>query len=120
VQVDFNLDRLRSFIVVGRTGTLSAAAKELGTTQPNLGRQMTLLEKEVNLVLFVRHLRGLGLTKQGQEFLDLCQDIIGRLAQETGVIREGALEPEGNLHFLSGVGTLEDILGNSPAMRKGL
>lgn len=110
--MDFNLAHLRAFIIVARTGNLSAAARELGTTQPNLGRQMTALEKEVNLVLFVRHSRGLGLTKQGQEFLDLCQDIVGRLAQGTGVIREKGLEPQGSLHFLSGVGILENILEN--------
>jgi DNA-binding transcriptional LysR family regulator len=93
--LDFNLNHLRSFIVVSRTGNLSAAAKELGTTQPNLGRQMTALEKEVNLVLFVRHSRGLALTKQGQDFLDLCQRIVGQLAQETNVIRDRDLEPQG-------------------------
>ena len=65
LQMDFNLHHLRSFIIVARTGNLSAAAYELNTTQPNLGRQMTALEKEVNLVLFARHPRGLGLTKQG-------------------------------------------------------
>jgi DNA-binding transcriptional LysR family regulator len=91
---------------------LSAAARELGTTQPNLGRQMTALEKEANLVLFVRHSRGLGLTKQGQEFLDLCRDIVGCLAQETSVIRKKGLEPQGSLHFLSGIGILENILEN--------
>lgn len=112
LQMDFNLDQLRSFIVVARTGTLSAAAKELGTTQPNLGRQMTALEKEVNLVLFVRHSRGLGLTKQGQEFLDLCQDIVGRLAQKTSIIREKNYDPEGSFHFVSGFGLLETILEN--------
>lgn len=110
--MDFNLNHLRSFIVVARTGNLSAAAKELGTTQPNLGRQMTALEKEVNLVLFARHSRGLDLTKQGQEFLELCQDIVGRLAQGTNVIREKDSDPEGNFHFLSGVGLLETVLEN--------
>jgi DNA-binding transcriptional LysR family regulator len=110
--MDFNLDRLRSFIVVARTGNLSAAAKELETTQPNLGRQMTALEKEVNLTLFVRHSRGLKLTKQGQEFLDLCQDIVGRLAQGTDIIRDSGLEPQGRLYVLSGIGVLENILEN--------
>ena len=110
--MDFNLAHLRSFIVVARTGNLSAAAKEIGTTQPNLGRQMTALEKEVNLVLFARHSRGLGLTKQGQEFLNLCQDIIGRLAQGTSIIREKDSDPEGNFHFISGFGLLETILEN--------
>lgn len=112
LQMDFNLNHLRSFIIVARTGNLSAAAKELGTTQPNLGRQMTALEKEVNLVLFVRHSRGLGLTKHGQEFLDLCQDIVGRLAQGTNVIREKDADPEGGFHFVSGFGLLETILEN--------
>jgi DNA-binding transcriptional LysR family regulator len=112
LQMDFNLNHLRSFIIVARTGNLSAAAKELGTTQPNLGRQMTALEKEVNLVLFVRHSRGLGLTKHGQEFLDLCQDIVGRLAQGTNIIREKDSGPEGSFHFVSGVGLLEIILQN--------
>jgi DNA-binding transcriptional LysR family regulator len=108
----FNLDRLRSFIVVSRLQNLSAAAKELGMTQPNLGRQMTALENELKLTLFVRHSRGLALTKQGQEFLDLCHDIVGRLAQGTDVIRGKGQEPHGHLKVLSGIGVLENILEN--------
>ncbi|MBM3632683.1 MAG: LysR family transcriptional regulator [Alphaproteobacteria bacterium] len=110
--MDFNLNHLRSFIIVARTGNLSAAAKELGTTQPNLGRQMTALEKEVNLILFVRHSRGLALTKHGQDFLNLCQEVVGRLAQGTDVIREKDSEPEGMFKFTSGIGLLETVLEN--------
>ncbi|MGV8948327.1 MAG: LysR family transcriptional regulator [Candidatus Paracaedibacter sp.] len=112
LQMDFNLNHLKSFIVVARTGNLSMAAKELGTTQPNLGRQMTTLEKEVNLVLFARYPRGLDLTKQGQEFLSLCQDIIGSLAQGTSLIKQKDSDPEGGFHFVSGAGLLEAILEN--------
>ncbi len=112
--MDFNLDRLRSFIVVSRTGNLSAAAKELGTTQPNLGRQMTALEKEVRLTLFSRHSRGLYLTKQGEDFLNVCQDIVGQLAQRTDIIREKDSAPEGTLKIVTGVGTTEAILDNLP------
>ncbi len=108
--MDFNLDRLRAFIVVARTGNLSAAAKELRTTQPNLGRQMTALEKEVRLTLFVRHSRGLHLTKQGQDFLELCNDIVGQLAQRTDIIREKGFEPEGILKVSTGTGSYEDII----------
>lgn len=110
--MDFNLDCLRSFIIVARTGNLSAAAKELGTTQPSLGRQMTALENEVKLILFIRHPRGLGLTKQGQEFLDLCEEIVGQLSQVTSVIREKDSEPEGSFNFVCGIGLLETILEN--------
>lgn len=108
--MDFNLDRLRAFIVVARMGNLSAAAKELGTTQPNLGRQMTALEKEVRLTLFVRHSRGLALTKQGEEFRLACQDIVFKISQISDIIREKESKPEGTLKVISGSGILERIL----------
>jgi DNA-binding transcriptional LysR family regulator len=46
------LTHLKSFLTVARKGNLSAAAKELGCTQPNLGRQMTALAKEVGMEHF--------------------------------------------------------------------
>jgi DNA-binding transcriptional LysR family regulator len=110
--MDFNIDRLRTFIVVARTGNLSAAAKELGASQPNVGRQMTALEKEVRIALFIRHSRGLELTEEGKDFLGLCQDIVGRLAQGTDVIREKKSEPHGTLKVVSGIGSSEAILKN--------
>lgn len=116
--MDFNLDHLRSFAVLARIGNLSAAAKELGTTQPNLGRQMTALEKEVRLPLFVRHSRGIYLTKQGEDFRKLCQDIIGQLAQKTDIIRESGFEPEGTLTVATGTGSLEDIAKNLSSFSK--
>jgi len=112
--MDFNLDRLRTFIVVSRAGNLSAAARELDATQPNVGRQMAALEKEVGLTLFVRHSRGLDLTKQGREFLLLCYDIVGRLAQGTDVIREKDSGPSGCLKVASGSKMRERILEKLP------
>lgn len=110
--MDFNLDRLRTFIVVARTGNLSAAARELGATQPNVGRQMAALEKEVRLTLFIRHSRGLSLTKQGEEFRIACQDIVGQIVQIADIIREKDSKPEGILKIVTGLGTTETILNN--------
>jgi DNA-binding transcriptional LysR family regulator len=112
MQMNFNLDRLRTFIVVARTGNLSAAARELDATQPNVGRQMAALEKEIGLTLFVRHSRGLGLTKQGEEFLALCHDIFGRLVQGRDIIREKDSKPQGILRVVTGIGTTETIIEN--------
>src|SRR3954466_8358398 len=118
LQMDFNLNHLRSFMTVARIGNLSAAARELGTTQPNLGRQMTALANEVGMELFVRHSRGMDLTQQGKEFFDLCQDIVGRLAQGTDIIRWKNAEPQGNFHFLSGMGIQELIIENIAILGK--
>ncbi|MGV8949171.1 MAG: LysR family transcriptional regulator [Candidatus Paracaedibacter sp.] len=108
--MNFNLDKLRSFIVVGRTGNLSTAAREIGISQPNLGRQMTALGKEVGLTLFVRHSRGIVLTKQGEEFLALCYDIVGRFVQGTDLIREKDFDPSGSLKVVSEPWIIERIL----------
>src|SRR5665213_417700 len=49
----------RAFLAVLRDGTLSGAARELGLTQPTLGRQIAELEHRLGTALFVRSQRGL-------------------------------------------------------------
>jgi DNA-binding transcriptional LysR family regulator len=105
-----DLGRLKAFLTVARKGNLSSAAKELGMTQPNLGRQMTALAKEVEMDLFARHSRGMELTQRGKEFFDLCQRIVGELDQETAVIREKDSEPQGCLRIITGIGSTESII----------
>ena len=108
--MDFNLNHLRSFLVVARKGNLSSAAKELNTTQPNLGRQMTALSKEVGMPLLERHSRGVVLTEQGQDFLEVCQRTVGQLEQDTNLIREKGAEAQGTLRVVTGVGAGQVIL----------
>jgi DNA-binding transcriptional LysR family regulator len=54
-----NWDLYRSFLSVLRTGSLSAAARELGLTQPTLGRHIAELEQALDLPLFARSPGGL-------------------------------------------------------------
>src|SRR5262245_33237145 len=44
--VRFDWNRARAFLVTAEEGSLSAAARALGLTQPTLGRQVEALEKE--------------------------------------------------------------------------
>lgn len=52
-------DLYRSFLYVYREGTLSAAARALGTTQPTVGRHIDALEASLGVKLFTRTLDGL-------------------------------------------------------------
>ena len=52
----------RSFLSVLRTGSLSAAAREEGLTQPTLGRHIDSLEQALGVGLFVRSQHGLSPT----------------------------------------------------------
>lgn len=55
----------KSFLTVAETGSLSAAARVLGVSQPTLGRQVKELEAQLGAELFQRAPRGLILTPTG-------------------------------------------------------
>jgi len=56
---DINWDFYRTFLAVLRSGSLSAAARELGLTQPTVGRHIDALEQEIGCQLFTRSQQGL-------------------------------------------------------------
>ncbi|MDU8928465.1 LysR family transcriptional regulator [Alisedimentitalea sp. MJ-SS2] len=67
--MDFDWNQLRGFLATAEEGSLSAAARVLGLTQPTLGRQVTALEEALGVALFERVGRGLVLTLSGRELL---------------------------------------------------
>jgi len=68
--VSFDWNQTRGFLVTAEEGSLSAAARALGLTQPTVGRQVAALEAELGVTLFERIGRSLALTKSGLELLD--------------------------------------------------
>ena len=68
--ITFDWNRVRAFLVTAEEGSLSAAARALGLTQPTLGRQVDALERDLGVALFERHGRGLRPTPAGLELLD--------------------------------------------------
>jgi len=53
------------FLAVAETGSLSGAARALGSSQPTVGRQIREIETQLGAVLFQRQPRGLSLTDTG-------------------------------------------------------
>ncbi|MEH6651952.1 MAG: LysR family transcriptional regulator [Motiliproteus sp.] len=68
--VNFDWNRARAFLVAAEEGSMSAAARALGVSQPTLGRQVTALEQELGLTLFDRGGRGLELTPSGLALIE--------------------------------------------------
>ncbi|GAA6193340.1 LysR family transcriptional regulator [Phaeobacter gallaeciensis] len=68
--ISFDWSHIRAFLATAEEGSLSAAARVLGQTQPTLGRQVTALEEELGVTLFERTGRALILTQPGAELLD--------------------------------------------------
>ena len=68
--ITFDWNHIRAFLVTAEEGTLSAAAKALGLTQPTLSRQVSALESELKITLFERVGQRLVLTDSGVELLE--------------------------------------------------
>lgn len=66
----FDWNQARAFLATVEEGSLSAAARALGLTQPTLGRQVKALENDLGIVLFERTGASLELTPAGTELLE--------------------------------------------------
>lgn len=86
--VKFDWNRARAFLVTAEEGSLSAAARALGMTQPTLGRQVDALEAELDVILFERAGRGLVLTPSGLELLDYVR-AMGEAANRVSLAASG-------------------------------
>lgn len=84
----FDWNRMRAFLATAETGSLSAAARQLGLTQPTLGRQVSALEDELGLALFERTARSLTLTDAGRDLLAGAQEM-GGAATRISMLAQG-------------------------------
>jgi DNA-binding transcriptional LysR family regulator len=89
---------LRVFLAIARAGTLGAAARTLGQTQPTMGRRLRALEAAIGHTLFQRTVDGFVLTDEGsavlghaermeEEALALQRGLAGSEAQLEGMLR---------------------------------
>ena len=65
----FDWNQARAFLVTAEEGSLSAAARALGLTQPTLSRQVAGIEEALGVTLFERSSRRLLLTQAGTQLL---------------------------------------------------
>lgn len=72
---------VQSFLAVAETGTLSAAAQQLGASQPTLGRQIKTIERQLGVELFIRQPRGLALTEAGQSLVPAAREVRNSINQ---------------------------------------
>jgi molybdate transport repressor ModE-like protein len=71
---------LRVLRAVARQGSFSAAARELGLTQPAISQQMKALEKSVGTPLVVRVGRGVALSEAGRVLAEHAAGVLAGLA----------------------------------------
>src|SRR5690606_38189732 len=81
----FDWNQVRALLATVEAGSLSAAARQLGLTQPTLGRQVAALEAALGVTLFERVGRKLVLTQAGRELIAPLQTM-GEAANRISLI----------------------------------
>ena len=66
-----NLNLYRIFCKVAQSKSYSEAAEKLGLSVPNVSKQISSLEEQLNLKLFNRESKGVTLTTDGQELYEI-------------------------------------------------
>ncbi len=84
----FDWNHVRAFLATAEEGSLSAAARTLGLTQPTLSRQVAALEDELQIMLFERIGRSLSLTTAGMELLEHTR-AMGEAARRVALAASG-------------------------------
>lgn len=85
-RLDWN--QLRAFLETAETGSLSAAARKLGLTQPTLSRQVAAIEQRLGVTLFERVGKAVVLTSTGLDLLEHARTM-GSAAMELALTATG-------------------------------
>ena len=61
-------DLCKTFVAVAEARSFAAAARQLRSSHPTVGRKIAALEDQLGIPLFARSHEGLSLTSQGRQF----------------------------------------------------
>ncbi|NWA24362.1 LysR family transcriptional regulator [Pseudomonas gingeri] len=118
------IQSLQTFTRVARSGSFSAAGRELGLSQPSVSRIVAQLEKDVGVALFSRNTRAITLTEAGTDYLARIEPILAALeeadhaARGTGELR-GLLRVGAPVSFATReiIPNLPDFMARHPHLR---
>ncbi|HJY47637.1 MAG TPA: LysR family transcriptional regulator, partial [Stellaceae bacterium] len=89
------LEGIKIFVRVVESGSFSAVARELGTGQPTISKQVAALEEHLGAQLLMRTSRSLSLTEAGRDFYESAVRLISDLEAAESRIGSGQASPSG-------------------------
>jgi DNA-binding transcriptional LysR family regulator len=89
----------RTFVRVVEAGSFSAVARELGTTQPTVSRQVAELERRLGARLIGRTTRALSVTDDGRAFHERAREVLALAQEAEGAVGRRRAAPSGLLRM---------------------
>ena len=102
---DLSPHALASLLAIGEHGSVSAAARARGLTQPSISRQIQELERQLGIQLVERTPQGARLTPAGEILSDGARDLLSGLAALPERVRSRQGEVSGRVRL----GTVDSI-----------
>jgi DNA-binding transcriptional LysR family regulator len=97
-------DKLRIFHAAAEAGSFTHAGDHLRMSQSAVSRQVSALERDLNVSLFHRHARGLVLTEQGELLFDTAKLVMNKLHTAETLLSDAKTKPAGELRITCPVG----------------
>ncbi|GAB6389799.1 LysR family transcriptional regulator [Stutzerimonas marianensis] len=91
------IELLRTFVRIVDTGSLSAAASQIGTTQPTISRRLQALERSLGLQLLARSTHRMQLTGDGERCYAYAVQLLERWAEMEAELLGARDDPRGTL-----------------------
>jgi DNA-binding transcriptional LysR family regulator len=92
---------METFVRIVDAGNLSAAAAQLGTTQPTVSRRLQALERSLGVKLLRRSTHSMTLTEDGQRCLERARELLANWRAFEADLRGAGDEPEGTLRVIA-------------------
>ncbi len=115
-----DLKQIRAFVQVAESGSVSAASRVLGISQPTLSRQLQALERSVNLPLVRRDTHSMSLTEAGRVFLPEARRLLAAAERARQKLLAERDTLQGHLRIVSVVDVGQWILSRALARFLGL
>ncbi|HEY9105413.1 MAG TPA: LysR family transcriptional regulator, partial [Roseateles sp.] len=97
------LQAMQTLVRVVEMGSFSAAARELGSTQSAVSKQVASLERQLGADLLVRSTRLLKLTDAGARYVEQARRLVAEVAEAESELREGEHRLQGVLRVACSV-----------------
>ena len=94
------IELMQTLIRIVEAGSLSAAAAQLGTTQPTVSRRLQALEHMLGIKLLQRSTHAMQLTEEGQRCFAHARELIANWEAFESDVRGSADVPEGTLRVV--------------------
>ena len=118
------LSAMRTFVRVVESGSFTAVAAELSSTQSAISKQVAALEKELGAKLLVRTTRSLALSEEGARYFEQARRLVAEIAEAESDLRRGEAQLSGWMRVAASVGfgleadaAGENVYGGAPGRK---